>query len=173
MIKSTPLKIRSFRVFNLTGCKGDSYIFELPTTAFLTDLGNISVWHTGIMETDIIEGDEIAKQFLLNKKYRKPLDTSMDDKHIRFNKVVVKYTCITNTFGYYCVSNKDNYKLNTVKIVKLTGGETVNVPANSKNFLAVGKFFINDTILEAPCEVLDSKDSLLTLISDSGLVLIQ
>lgn len=174
MIKSTPLKIRSFRVFNLTGSRGDSYIFELPIFGgFLTEIGNISIWHNGILETDLIEGDELAKQFILTKKYRKPLDTSIDERHIRFNKLSVRYTCITDTFSYYCVSNKDNSGIYTAKVLKPTADEIITIPANCKNFLAMGSFLYGDKILQAPCEVLESKDAVLKVVSENGLVLLQ
>jgi len=174
MITSVPLKIRSFKVFNVSGLRDDSYIFELPIFGgFLTEIGNISVWHNGILETDLIEGDELAKQFILTKKYRKPLDTSVDEKHIRFNKLSVRYTCITDTFGYYCVSNKDKSGIYTVKVVKAITDEIVSIPANCKNFLAIGSFLYGDKILQAPCEVLESKDVSLKVLSENGLVLIQ
>lgn len=173
MIKSTPLKIRSFRVYSVEGSKGDSYIFDLPISGFLTDIANISIWADGTLETDLLDGDGVAQQYILTKKYRYPLDTSIDENKVRFNKLVLRYTCISDSFKYYCVSNKDGSAIFNAKVLKPSINETVEIPANTKNFLAVGRFKYKDTIVQGPCEILESETVILTVLSDRGLLLLQ
>lgn len=172
MIKFVPLKIRSLQVVECTGVLGDGYIFKLPISGYLNEISNISMWVEGTLQTSILSSDAISKLYIESKPFRNPGDTSIDDKHLKFGSFTIKYTCITDTFKYYCVRTKDNTNMYNAKVEKLLKGDSLTIPANSKNFIAIGTVEYNNETYTAPTEILKTENTTIKVISDKAVILL-
>lgn len=163
-MKTKRVSLSELDCFEVSGELGDTYHIDIPdgvssTQTMRSAIANIVIYFKGTAETTF-------ERYPGERGERSAGASNIHYKWTRPNPGRVSLRITSETFAYYCIKDKKNRPL-VADDLKLVAGASAVISSNMNLFIASGSVQVEGKVLNAPAQILTTKDVTVTATSDA------